>query len=115
MIQYLQVVASVIQLQKLAAQHKKRKQPLAVVATINSTATEDVLWHTTLGYYAEQKASAAAEAAAAAERQKARGRGAVQTPEAAAAAVQPAVSLHLLRPEELMGGMLTQVGLDEAR
>lgn len=105
----LQVVASVLQLQKLASEHKKRKQPLAIVATLNSTATEDVLWHTTLSFYAEQRAAAAAAAEEAALRQKARSKKAIQNREAAAAAVQPAVSLHLLRPDELMSGMLTQV------
>eukprot|EP00878_Enallax_costatus_P024281 GHUV01025906.1.p1 GENE.GHUV01025906.1~~GHUV01025906.1.p1 ORF type:complete len:571 (+),score=147.54 GHUV01025906.1:313-2025(+) len=110
----MQVVASVLQLQKLASEHKKRKQPLAVVATLNSPATEDVLWHTTLSFYAEQRAAAAAEAEAAALRKQGSGRKVVQSPEeaaaAAAAGVQPAVSLHLLRPDELMSGMLTQVG-----
>ena len=105
-----------LQLQKLASEHKKRKQPLAVVATLNSPATEDVLWHTTLSFYAEQRA-AAAEAAAL--RKQGSGRKAAQSPEeaaeAAAAGVQPAVSLHLLRPDELMSGMLTQVSASSSR
>lgn len=108
-----QVVASVLQLQQLASQHKHRKHPLALIATLNSTATEDVLWHMTLSFYAEQRAAAAEAAEVASLRKQGNGRKAVQSPdeaaEAAAAGVQPPISLHLLRPDELMGGMLTQV------
>lgn len=103
-----------LQLQSLASQHKKRKQPLPIVTTLGSAATEDVLRHTTSTFVAEQRAAAAAASEAAAlKSQGKRRKGTAQDPAAAAAAaaaaVVPPVSLHLLKPDELMSGMLTQV------
>jgi hypothetical protein len=111
----LQVVASVLQLQSLASQQNKRSKPLAIVASLNSSTTEDVLWHTTLSYHAELQADAARAAELRNDAKLRRHNNKKKAPKledvaAAAAAVLPPVSLHLLRPDELMSGMLTQVG-----
>lgn len=104
-----------LQLQALAAQHAGREKPLAVVATLNSPSIEDVLWHTTLSFHAELRAEAAAAAAREAAAWQGKHKGWLRRtqpppePAAAAAAVHAPVSLHLLRPDELMSGMLTQV------
>ncbi|KAF6253223.1 hypothetical protein COO60DRAFT_1548067 [Scenedesmus sp. NREL 46B-D3] len=109
----MQVVASVLQLQSLASQQHKRSKPLAVIASLNSSTTEDVLWHTSRSYHAELQA-AAARAAELRNEAKVRKRRdekkelKLEDPTAAAAAVLPPVSLHLLRPDEIMSGMLTQ-------
>jgi hypothetical protein len=113
-----QVVASVLQLQALAAEHAKRAQPLAVVAAISHADTEDVLWHAVLSHHAELRAEAAARAAAVVAA-RGTGKGASKaaqellTPagagQLAAALLGPPVSLHLLRPAALLSGMLTQV------
>jgi hypothetical protein len=112
----LQVVASVLQLQSLASQQHKRNKPLAIVASLNSSTTEDVLWHTTLSYHAELQADAARAVELRNDAKLRRHKNKKKEPKledaaAAAAAVRPPVSLHLLRPDELMSGMLTQVGL----
>ncbi|WIA39518.1 hypothetical protein OEZ86_005609 [Tetradesmus obliquus] len=109
----MQVVGSVLQLQSLASQQRSRKQPLAIIASLNSSTTEDVLWHTSLSYHAELQADAARAAEQRNEAKLRKHKGKRKEPKledaaAAAAAVQPPVSLHLLRPDELMSGMLTQ-------
>jgi hypothetical protein len=105
----------VLQLQSLASQQNKRSKPLAIVASLNSSTTEDVLWHTTLSYHAELQADAARAAELRNDAKLRRHKNKKKAPKledvaAAAAAVLPPVSLHLLRPDELMSGMLTQVG-----
>jgi hypothetical protein len=112
---HLQVVASVLQLQSLASQQRKRSKPLAIIASLNSATTEDVLWHTSLSYHAELQADAARAAERRNEAKLRKHKNKRKQPKledaaAAAAAVLPPVSLHLLRPDELMSGMLTQVG-----
>lgn len=113
-----QVVASVLQLQAIAAaQH--RDQPLPVVAALHepSSGIEDVLWHTTLSYHADLKAEAAAKAAAELTRMRTRAKKDVSSEElaavsaAASAEVTPPVSIHLLRPDELKAGMITQTAV----
>lgn len=113
-----QVLASVLQLQSIAAE-QQRDEPLPVVAALHepSSGIEDVLWHTTLSYHADLKAEAATKAAAELERMRTRAKKTVSPDElaavsaAASAHVTPPVSLHLLRPSELKAGMITQTAV----
>jgi hypothetical protein len=87
----------VLQLQALSSQQLaagRRATSLDVVAAVNSTSTEEVLWHATLSHEAE----AAAVAAAGGKKG------------AALAELPAAVQLHMLNPDQLMSGMVTQVG-----
>lgn len=114
----MQVVASVLQLQALAAA-QQRDEPLPIVAALHepSSGIEDVLWHTTLSYHADLKAEAATKAAAELARIRAKSKQEVSGEELAAvsatasALVTPPVSLHLLRPDELKAGMITQTAV----
>ena len=96
-----------LQLQSAAASHlSSRTHPLYITTTLYCSATEDVLWHVVLSYQQELKAAAEAEhaaavAAAAGNQRKLRK---IKEPRD-----MPPVSLHLLCPDELMSGMLTQV------
>jgi hypothetical protein len=114
----LQVVASVLQLQSIA-NAQQRDEPLPVVAALHepSSGIEDVLWHTTLSFHADLKAEAATKAAAELTRMRTRAKKDVGSDElasvsaAASALVTPPVSLHLLRPDELKAGMITQTAV----
>jgi hypothetical protein len=107
-----------LQLQDIAAK-QQRDEPLPVVAVLDepSSGIEDVLWHTTLSYHADLKAEAATKAAAELERMRTRAKKTVSADELAAVSaaasghVTPPVSLHLLRPDELRGGMITQTAV----
>jgi hypothetical protein len=100
---YTQAVASVLQLQALSAQQLaagKRSQSLDVVLTVNSTSTEEVLWHATLSHEAE----AAAAAVAAQRRGGQAGKREAELP--------AALQLHMLNPDQLMSGMVTQAAIE---
>jgi hypothetical protein len=114
----LQVMASVLQLQSIAGA-QQRDEPLPVVAALHepSSGIEDVLWHTTLSFHADLKAEAATKAAAELTRMRTRAKKDVGSDElaavsaAASAFLTPPVSLHLLRPDELKAGMITQTAV----
>lgn len=114
----LQVVASVLQLQAIAAA-QQRDEPLPVVAALHDpcSGTEDILWHTTLSYHADLKAEAATKAAAELRRLRTRAKKDVTRDElvavsaAASSHVSAPLSLHLLRPDELKAGMITQTAV----
>jgi hypothetical protein len=114
----LQVAASVLQLQAITAA-QQRDEPLPIVAALHepSSGIEDVLWHTTLSFHADLKAEAARKAAAELQRMRSKSKQDVSSSElatmsaAAAALVTPPVSLHLLRPDELKAGMITQAAV----
>ncbi|KAI8465303.1 MAG: hypothetical protein J3K34DRAFT_461471 [Monoraphidium minutum] len=94
-----QVVASVLQLQALAAADLsagRRASSLDVVAAVNAPSTEEVLWHATLSHEAEAAAAAAGGG----------GGG------AALADLPAAVQLHMLNPDQLMSGMVTQAAIE---
>jgi hypothetical protein len=108
----------VLQLQAIAAA-QQRDEPLPIVAALHepSSGIEDVLWHTTLSFHADLKAEAARKAAAELTRMRANAKKGVDSSElasvsaAAAALVTPPISLHLLRPDELKAGMITQAAV----
>jgi hypothetical protein len=108
----------VLQLQSIAAA-QQRDEPLPIVAALHepNTGVEDVLWHTTLSYHADLKAEAATRAPAELSRIRARSKQEVSSEELAAVSataaslVTPPVSLHLLRPDELKAGMITQTAV----
>lgn len=114
----VQVMASVLQLQALASA-QQRDEPLPVITALHepSSGIEDVLWHATLSYHADMKADAASKAAKELQRIRTRAKKGVTGDElaavsaAAAAEVTPPISLHLLRPDELKAGMITQTAV----
>lgn len=97
----MQVVASVLQLQALCSQLQRNAAtgPLSIVATINAPSTEDVLWHITLSYQAELPRQALLQQTVM-----------KHSTDTGLTAPSPGVTLQLLNPDELMSGMLTQVG-----
>ncbi|GBF95117.1 ion channel POLLUX [Raphidocelis subcapitata] len=105
-----QAVSTVLQLQSFAARHLeagRRSTSLDVVVCVNSTSTEEVLWHATLSHEAEQAAAAAAARAADAAAGGAARRGA-RDPADTPAALQ----LHMLNPDQLMAGIVTQAAIE---
>lgn len=72
-----------------------------------STCAEEVLWHATLSHNMEHEREA--EAAAAAQKRSSGGNGGRQR---AARQVVPAVELHMLNPDLLMSGMVTQAAIE---
>jgi hypothetical protein len=115
----VQVVASVLQLQSAAAACRQEDSlPLAIVAAIHSPAVQSVLRHSVAAFAAERANAIGAAAAEAAAARRGGGRSSSAATTAAAAeaaaaaavaALQPAVSLHLMRPDDLMAGLIAQV------